>query len=104
MEQTLKATNPNEYKNNCQRCVPAYEMRRRGYAVIALDSPKNPFDDNIGFYDYKNVFIGADWITCEGTGKEEITEFLRIIGDGARVEIAISTSKGNHIFAAEQVG
>lgn len=72
--------------------------------MIALDSPKNPFDDNIGFYDYKNVFIGADWITCEGTGKEEITEFLRIIGDGARVEIAISTSKGNHIFAAEQVG
>ena len=33
MEQALKATNPNGYKNNCQRCVPAYEMRRRGYAV-----------------------------------------------------------------------
>ena len=104
IEQALKATNPNKYKGNCQRCVPAYEMRRRGYAVEAIDSPENPFDDNIGLYDYKKVFVGADWITCEGTGKKQITEFLRKCGDGTRVEIAIVTSKGNHIFAAEQIG
>ena len=104
MEQALKATNPNGYKNNCQRCVPAYEMRRRGYAVVALSSPDNPFDDNIGLYDYQKVFVGANWITCKGTGKKEITEFLQKCGDGARVEIAIVTDKGSHIFAAEQIG
>ena len=104
MEQALKATNPNGYKNNCQRCVPAYEMRRRGYAVVALSSPENPFDDNIGLYDYQKVFVGTNWITCKGTGKKEITEFLQKCGDGARVEIAIVTDKGSHIFAAEQIG
>ena len=37
----LSGTNPNydkarEYQINCQRCVPTYEMRRRGYDVEAL--------------------------------------------------------------------
>lgn len=37
----LSGTNPNydkarEYRINCQRCVPTYEMRRRGYDVEAL--------------------------------------------------------------------
>ena len=37
----LSGTNPNydkarEYQINCQRCVPTYEMRRRGYNVEAL--------------------------------------------------------------------
>ena len=40
-DQALKGTNPNyptsrEYRINCQRCVPTYEMRRRGYDVEAL--------------------------------------------------------------------
>jgi len=103
MEQALKATNPNGYTDNCQRCVPAYEMRRRGYAVVALCSPSNPLDDNVGLYDYKKVFVGANWITCEGTGEREIIDFLQQCGDGARVEIAIVTDKGSHIFAAEQI-
>lgn len=103
MEQALKATNPNGYTDNCQRCVPTYEMRRRGYAVVALCSPSNPLDDNVGLYDYKKVFVGANWITCEGTGEREIIDFLQQCGDGARVEIAIVTDKGSHIFAAEQI-
>lgn len=56
IEQSLAGTNPHGYTTNCQRCVPVYEMRRRGYDVAAADAPKNPFDDSIGFYDYKNVF------------------------------------------------
>ena len=31
-----------EYQNNCQRCVVAYEMRRRGYAVTAMPRPMDP--------------------------------------------------------------
>ena len=102
IEQSLELTNPNGYTDNCQRCVPAYEMRRRGYAVIASDAPKNALDDNIGLYDYKKVFVGAEWKTCEGTGKDEIVEFMKTCGDGARVEIAIKTKNFAHVFIAEK--
>lgn len=42
----LSGTNPNytkarEYQINCQRCVPTYEMRRRGYDVEALGNLKS---------------------------------------------------------------
>lgn len=104
MEQSLMATNPFGYDENCQRCVPAYEMRRRGYDVIAKDAPENHLDDSIGFYDYKKVFVGMQWKSCSGTGYEEITDYLQKCGNGARVEITIDTNKGNHIFVAEQVG
>ena len=41
----LSGTNPNyakarEYQINCQRCVPTYEMRRRGYDVEALGNSR----------------------------------------------------------------
>ena len=42
MDKSLKGANPfytggdqGDYSNNCQRCVIAYEARRRGYDVIA---------------------------------------------------------------------
>ena len=40
----LKKCNPNfelgnQWKINCQRCVPTYEMRRRGYNVTASPKP-----------------------------------------------------------------
>lgn len=42
----IDGVNPNfaqgpEYRNNCQRCVPAYEARLRGYDVEALPSDGN---------------------------------------------------------------
>lgn len=96
---SLKATNPNNYTTNCQRCVPAYEMRRRGYNVIATDAPK---DDTIGLYDFRNVFSNANWKTCNGSGKREITEFLSNSENGTRLEISIITRKGSHLFCAEK--
>lgn len=104
IEQSLAGTNPHGYTTNCQRCVPVYEMRRRGYDVVAADAPENFLNDNIGLGDYKKVFIGAKWTICEGTGKDEITNYLQKCGDGARVEITINTNIGNHIFVAEQFG
>jgi hypothetical protein len=45
MEEAAKGTNPKYalntgYKYNCQRCVPIYELRRRGYNVSAAPKPK----------------------------------------------------------------
>ncbi|MBP5449435.1 MAG: hypothetical protein J6Y01_04880, partial [Spirochaetales bacterium] len=41
MDEDLKAVNPNwkkldGYDDNCQRCVPTYVLRRRGFDVEAL--------------------------------------------------------------------
>lgn len=45
IEDSLKGANPKyargtQYGVNCQRCVQAYELRRRGYDVEALPKPK----------------------------------------------------------------
>ena len=44
IEDAVKGANPNyhsshDYKINCQRCVQAYELRRRGYDVVAKPKP-----------------------------------------------------------------
>lgn len=98
VEDSLMYTNPSGDTANCQRCVPSFEMRQRGYDVVAKRAPSNPMDDTIGLYDWKNVFVGAEWKKCFGTGKEEIISFLQEVKGDARVEIAITTKNGSHLF------
>lgn len=57
-----KSGNPG-YKQNCQRCVAAYEMRRRDYAVIAKpsevgDNGKLSVRDPL-YANWKTIFKGA---------------------------------------------
>ncbi len=53
IEEDIRSTNPNyslgttEYKENCQRCVQTYELRRRGYNVIAKARDISRTDDPI---------------------------------------------------------
>lgn len=115
-----KKTNPKfsgnayEYTHNCQRCVPAWELRQRGFDVIA--QPCKPLGEhdalqtspfslwNFNAFD-KDVSkrVQADRV---GTGKEKITEFLKASGDGSRVEIVVTwdydLSKA-HAFAAKNI-
>ena len=76
-DENVRATNPNynfgaAFQNNCQKCVPTYEMRMRGYDVTV----RSTFDLNTdGFaQDYwDKAFKGA--VLEEGftdSGKEEI--------------------------------
>ena len=49
-KQDIERTNPHyldgpEWQNNCQRCVPAYKARRRGYNVTAQPLYGKPIDD-----------------------------------------------------------
>jgi hypothetical protein len=92
-------TNPNfktkayEYTHNCQRCVPAWELRQRGFDVIArpckpagthdavVTSPFSVWQFN-AFDQDKSKRVQAD---REGTGKEKIIEFLKAGGNGATV-------------------
>lgn len=98
------------WNRNCQRCVPAYEMRRRGYEVSALPRnftndylPEHPFDV------WKDPIIHKD---IPGTGRESIERAMASYGDGARAEIGViwdtpgnrnkRKGRSGHVFVAEQ--
>ena len=104
-----EATNPNynseevnQWYINCQRCVPTYEMLRRGLDVTAL-----PCD---GGYDYLashpfSVWENANVISCIGQGKSEIETAMNSWGDGARAQITVMWTRiSGHTFLAEQRG
>lgn len=100
----MKATNPHyndsyQYQINCQRCVPAYEMRRRGYNVTAKPAP----DDDILGLIFEKIFVDMKWETCpNGSGMDDIREYMKKCGNGARAEISLQTCDGSHLFMAEQ--
>ena len=112
----LKRTNPKyeqgaEYRANCQRCVPAFELRCRGYNVEAKPalvtgsgrlSTKDPL---IKTGAWRNIFDGMRWKRCwRGTGEDEIRKAMAEWKDGARCEIYVQWKKGGaHVFVAEQV-
>lgn len=105
----LKECNPNyklggEWRVNCQRCVPTYEMRRRGYDVTAQPKPRDAgiFDLSINPF---AVWQNPDVIHCRGSGQEDIENHMRQWGDGARAQVVVvwkGTNSG-HSFVAEQV-
>ena len=102
----IDAANPNyysgdEWKVNCQRCVPTYEMRSRGYDVTAQpciddndDLSYNPFD----------VWEQPDIKTCTGNGMEDIQRQMAEWGDGARSQVVVlwDNGYGGHTFTAVQ--
>lgn len=110
--------NPNhkkgiEYKKNCQRCIVAYEARRRGYDVIASKAILDDFDKLVysqGFGGWPYVF-GAnyeDLIYPDGKTaleiKNDICKKMSEYGDGARIAISITWKdcQDGHVFIAEQ--
>lgn len=103
---TLEACNPNyelgeEWKINCQRCVPTYEMRKRGYDVTA--KPCLDMNDYLSYNPW-DVWKNAEVIQCEGTGLDQITKQMAEWGNGARCQITVSwKGGGGHTFVAEQV-
>ena len=105
----LSKTNPNwstqeaQWQNNCQRCVPTYEMRRRGFNVTAKPQPEA---------DARNDYLAMNpwkaWMNPKlqpFTGKNDIETAMAAMGDGARVQINIVFNNGRgHTFVAEQMG
>ncbi|MCF2705848.1 hypothetical protein I6E29_00985 [Arcanobacterium haemolyticum] len=96
-----------EYQTNCQRCVVAYEMRRRNFAVTARPRPLNvnglPYSD----YDttewasaFKSVVIPCG----SGSGEEEILQYLTQWGIGSRAIVQVSWNRSEaHVFIAENL-
>jgi hypothetical protein len=105
--QDFEATNPNYgrglpgYESNCQRCVPTYEMRRRGYDVTAKPQPENDLLQKPEYL--ASMFDGAEVIRYyNGSGLPEIEAAMKEWGDGARAEVVIGLKRSAHAFVAEQ--
>lgn len=113
IQDAVSGANPNyskgwEYQNNCQRCVQAYELRRRGYNVTAQKKIKSG----------DTVVWGAECFTASGTDSEakaafsfsqteaQIKKTLAGAPDGSRYVIYVrwKGSKYAHVFIAEKEG
>ncbi len=117
----LKNTNPKYkssvdkkdklYTHNCQRCVNAYEMRRRGYDVAAAPRVLDGTDTlPIMTHDrgWANVYEkGRDsLVECFSNSKKnvkkKVIDKLLDWGDGARAIVRVRWTKGGgHVFIAE---
>ena len=104
----IEYVNPNfdageAWQENCQRCVPTYELRRRGYDVEAL-----PLPDATDLHDLQYEPFGA-WVDPDvrratGTGLEDIESAMGEWGDGARAQVVVKWNgeDAGHTFVAEQ--
>ena len=119
IEDDVKNTNPNysstdpesAYKLNCQRCVIAYEARRRGYDVEAL--PALSGLDFLRYLDHPlglpSVFEGAEPVDCcARTGeyaKGVLEEQMKTWGDNCRAIVYTGWKNAavGHFFIAERI-
>lgn len=91
-----------DYNMNCANCVPAYEMRCRGYNVVAQPYSQNKSLAHDPFSAWKNAKpLSTDRF-------ESIVSFVKAQEDGARIQIAVDFPKSiwgtrnNHTFVAEK--
>ena len=109
ISEDLKKVNPNyssgEYKwrNNCQRCVAAYEMRRRGFNVTAKPISVAAEKDIVA-QNWSKVWTNDPPLLCRsGNGKAQVEAQMKRWGDGARAIVYVKW-KGYglaHVFIAE---
>jgi hypothetical protein len=93
------------YTHNCQRCVPTYELRRRGYDVEALPRPRQGTTVDTGLEQFDGVpagyepLRGANAKTANQTIAEMLTE-----PDGARMAVFVrwKNSITGHTFIVEK--
>lgn len=97
--------NYSEFSANCQRCVWAYEMRRRGYDVMALptyDGDSMPISGN-----WMKVMKGTTLVdigkTTEKATINNIEKQMASWGEGSRGIIRLKWAGGNsgHVINCE---
>ena len=98
------STNKFEWKNNCQRCVSAYELRRRGFDVTAKPLPTKSLEEDFLAQHAEYAWKDAVRRWCKkGNGKEQVEEFMLKWGDGARAIVGVGfCGRFGHVFIAEQ--
>lgn len=116
IDDCYNTTNPHydeskKYEQNCQRCVVAYEARRRGFDVTAkpaslADEPAKHASHEKG---WANVFENGRDSLCNIYGstpdeiKGNIDAVMKSCGNGTRAVIEIHTGNSGHVFIAEHI-
>ncbi len=103
-----------EYNMNCQRCVVAYELRRRGYDVVALPTYQG---DNLprgtagGNGHWMGAFQGARSESVGATRnaqvEKNIAAKMNAYGPGSRAVVRVQwqgRNGGGHVFSVENSG
>lgn len=97
------------YTKNCQRCIAVFEMRRRGYAVIA--KPKITQASEDGIYSSQNCFKNPVIIGKRGgrgqkaLDKSMLMQYLQALPDGARAAVCwtkLGDGERGHTIACEK--
>lgn len=112
-EQAMIATNPNyasgeKWQKNCQRCVIAYEMNRRGVACEAKPRILRGRDEVAS--NWRNLMEGQTWDDVGSRSRKATVENLEramgAYGDGARAVVYVAWKGGRsaHVFNAERQG
>lgn len=115
MDDAMARVNPHykegkKWQENCQRCVFAYEMARRGYDVEALPRLYDGTDKLPYMYSsegWPKVMEGAKLVDfpSHNTVKHMLDQ-MADWGDGARAVVRVLWKGGHsgHVFIAEQKG
>lgn len=99
-----------EYQINCQRCVPVYELRRRGYPVTAMPK-RNQYDGKTnaclyGYECFESPQVKGVWGKQPILNKADLLKELKGLPDGARVGIIWAwpgKNTGGHTTVCEKV-
>lgn len=99
-----------QYHVNCQRCIFAYEMQRRGYDVEALPAPNSRTDPMFTYSaSWERGFIGQKWERNLGKRNPEVEQNIiskmQDWGDGSRAIAYVAWKNGGaHVFNIENQG
>ena len=115
IKDAIAGANPNYAKNspysvNCQRCVQAYELRRRGYNVIAKPFPAKGNAINYGsecFIQPGTYKYAYQAYTMNQTGAA-VKKAIESAPNGARFSVYVQWKRAYggsaHVFIAEKIG
>ena len=99
----LDAMDYEDYTSNCQRCVVAYELNRRGYNVEAEATFQNdPYPTGgywmTAFKGAKREDVGA---TTNNKVNANIQDKMSTWGNGSRAVVSVSNGRNGHVFNVE---
>lgn len=101
-----RGTNPHfstdyeAYSYNCQRCVLAYEARRRGYDVTAL--PTYSGDMLPYSHDYLKALSNPEVVHI-GKSVNKLVAQMKQYGSGSRAIVSVGRGDNGHAFIAENI-
>lgn len=97
-----------EFSENCQRCVVAYEARRRGYNVTAQPTFSGDVIPTVvhGNGRWQGAFKNAKRLDVSGKNIESVTSKINAkmkdFGNGSRAVVAVQWKKGGgHVINIE---